>query len=121
MREFGVLPDRLTDFQPVRIGEHNVEQDQIRPFTTEQVNGASASLGTYERKAFLFQVVFDQCVKIGIILHESYFSQTLTSFRFRVTERALQFGYIPVNSRRRRRSRFEVPDEFSLLRTGRPD
>lgn len=69
-----MLADSFADFETVGIGQHNIEQDEIRALTPAQLDYSLSGLGTYDRKAFLFKVVLYERVEIGIVFDESYLS-----------------------------------------------
>src|SRR5205823_3143853 len=57
VRQLRMVPNALADIQPVRIGQHNIQQDEIRPLTAAQLDGSLTGLGAYQGKPFLLQVV----------------------------------------------------------------
>src|SRR6185437_3962080 len=78
VRQFRMLPDALADIEAVRFRQHNIQKDQIGPFTAAQIDGASPGLRTNKDEPFLLQVVFQQRVEIGVVFNQGYFSHRLT-------------------------------------------
>ena len=67
--QLGMRPDALADVEAVRVGEHDVEDDQIGALAAAQFDGVFAGLGADHRESFLFQVVLDQGVQIGVVFN----------------------------------------------------
>ena len=67
-----MVANPLADVQPVRIGQHDVEQDQIRPLAPAELHRALTRLRSDQDEAFFLQVVLEQREQIGVVLDEQY-------------------------------------------------
>ncbi len=73
LRELGVVPDGFADVEPVGIGQHDIEQNQIGLCPSAEIDRAATALRTGEGKTLLLQVVFQQRVKVAVVFDEKYF------------------------------------------------
>ncbi len=89
LRQLGIVADALADIQPVGIGQHDVEQDEVGADPPAKVEGATAGLRPGEKKAFFFQVVLQQREEIGIVFDEN---NSFCHGTFSVTGYTLQKG-----------------------------
>jgi hypothetical protein len=64
--------DALADVEAVRIRQHNVQQDQVRPFPTAKVDRAFPRLSAGHREPLLFQVVLEEGVQVGVVFDQDY-------------------------------------------------
>jgi hypothetical protein len=69
MSELGMHPDPLTDVEPIGIGQHNVQEDEVRSFAPAEFSRAFACLSANENKTFFFQIVFEQCKQISVVFN----------------------------------------------------
>ena len=60
MRQLRVTPDALADIEPVRIRQHDVEQDQIRTLAAAQFDRALPCLRTDEGKPSFSRLYFNR-------------------------------------------------------------
>ena len=70
LRQFGIVADPFADIEPVGIGQHDIEQDQVGPNPPAKVEGAPPGLRPGEKKAFFFEVVLQQREEIGVVFDE---------------------------------------------------
>jgi hypothetical protein len=91
LREFRVIPDALADVEPIRIGQHDVEKDEIGANTAAQFDRAPSRLRTREIEPFFFEVVLKKGIKIRVVF-DDYNSFTHGDFSLREPR------YRPVNA-----------------------
>jgi len=53
-----MIAERLAYFQAIDVGQHDVQDHQVRPLTSAEFHGALAGLCAREPEAFLLKVVF---------------------------------------------------------------
>ncbi len=68
--QLGVIAKTFTDLQAVRIRQHDVQNDEIRPLAAAQLERALAGLRSGDGESFLLQVVLHQGKKIRVILDQ---------------------------------------------------
>ena len=72
LRQLRVVADAFADIEPVRIRQHDIEQNEIWTHTPAEIERAAAGLRTRKRKALFFQIVFQQGVQIAVVFNEKY-------------------------------------------------
>ena len=70
LRQLGIVADAFADIEPVGIGQHDIQQDQVGPHAAAKFERALAGLRPGEMKALLFQVVFQQREEIGVVFDQ---------------------------------------------------
>ena len=78
--EFGVRADALADIQAIGIGQHDIEQDQVRPFAAAQLDRAFAGLRAHEGEAFLFEVVLEESKEVRVVFNQHDFFHVSNPF-----------------------------------------
>jgi len=68
-----ILADTFTDIEPVGVGQHDIEQDQIGPHLAAEFDGSATGLQSGEDKAFFFEVVLEECEQVRVVLDKNYF------------------------------------------------
>ncbi len=70
MGQFGVAADAAANIEPVGIGKHDIENDQVRLFAPAQPQRAFAGLRSRKSEPFFFKVVLDEMEEVGVIFNE---------------------------------------------------
>ncbi|SPE31588.1 hypothetical protein SBA6_160018 [Candidatus Sulfopaludibacter sp. SbA6] len=71
--EVRVLADAFADVEAVGIGQHDIEQDQVRAHLPAQLQRAFPGLQSGQGEALFLQVVFQEREEVGVVFDEENF------------------------------------------------
>ncbi len=88
LRQFGIVADPFADIEPVGIGQHDVQQDEVRTDAAAEVERAPARLGPGETESLLFRGCTSAARKIRVVFdqHNSFCHGTFSVTVGYVTE-----------------------------------
>jgi hypothetical protein len=69
-QQVGILAHRFANLQAIGVRQHDIQQNQIRPYLPAEIQRAFAGLASGQHESFPLQVVLQQANQVGVVFNQ---------------------------------------------------